>query len=121
MLRLIKKHLAACKKTSEKDWRCVPKKERTRVACPFYVVGPDPRNLNAPRIKKHTHTSDERIAKDFLLRFDVSLHENPKPEPPKALPSKTLDEAVAHYLATKHRRTKSRQQKLKLQMSRMVA
>lgn len=121
MLRLIKKHRAACKKTSEKDWKCVPKVERTRVSCPFYVVGPDPRDPTAPRIKKHTKTSDERIAKDFLLRFELSLYENPKPEPPKEPPPKSLDEAVAHYLDTKTRKSKPRQQKLGLQMRRMVA
>jgi len=121
MLRLIRKHLAACKKTSEKDWKCVPKIEKTRVACPFLVVGPDPRDPTAPRIKKHTKTSDERIAKDFLLRFELSLYENPKPEPPKEPPPKSLDEAVKHYLATKTRQSKPRQQKLDLQMRRMVA
>lgn len=121
MLRLIRKHLAACKKTSEKDWKCVPKKDRTRVACPFYVVGPDPRDRSAPTIKKHTNTSDERIAKDFLLRFELSLYENPKPEPPKEPPPKSLDEAVKHYLDTKTRKSKPRQQKLGLQMRRMVA
>src|ERR1035438_3704654 len=78
MLRLIKNHLAACKKTSEKDWKCFPKTGKARVACPFLVVGPDPRDPTAPRIKKHTKTSDERIAKDFLLRFELSLYENPK-------------------------------------------
>jgi Transglutaminase-like superfamily len=81
------------------------------VACPFLVVGPDPRDPTAPRIKKHTKTSDERIAKDFLLRFELSLFENPKPEPPKEPPSKTLDEAVEHYLGTKKRKSKPRQQK----------
>lgn len=121
MLRLIKKHLAACKKTSEKDWKCVPKIERTRVSCPFYVAGPDPRDRTAPPIKKHTRTSDERIAKDFLLRFELTLYENPKPETAKAPPSKTLDEAVEHYLGTKKRKSKPRQQKLTLQMGRMVA
>jgi hypothetical protein len=121
MLRLIRKHLAACKKTSEKDWKCVPKVERTRVSCPFYVAGPDPRDRTAPAIKKHTKTSDERIAKDFLLRFELSLYENPKPEPAKTPPPKTLDEAVEHYLGTKKRKSKPRQQKLTLQMSRMVA
>ncbi len=121
MLRLIRKHLAACKKTSEKDWKCFPKTGKAGVACPFVVVGPDPRDPTSPRIKKHTKTSDERIAKDFLLRFELSLYENPKPEPPKEAPSKSLDEAVKHYLATKKRKSKPRQQKLDLQMRRMVA
>jgi hypothetical protein len=90
MLRLIRKHLAACKKTSEKDWKCFPKTGKARVACPFLVVGPDPRDPTAPRIKKHTKTSDERIAKDFLLRFELSLYENPKPEPVWSKYSKPL-------------------------------
>src|ERR1022692_782018 len=66
MLRLIKKHLAACKKKSEKDWKCTPKSAGSRVACPFYVVGPDPRDRTAPRIKQYTNTGDERLAKAFL-------------------------------------------------------
>jgi hypothetical protein len=85
------------------------------------VVGPDPRDPTAPRIKKHTKTSDERIAKDFLLRFELSLYENPKREPPTEPPPKSLDEAVEHYLATKIRKSKPRQRKLDLQMRRMVA
>jgi hypothetical protein len=99
MLRLTRKHLAACKKTSEKDWKCVPKIEKTRVACPFLVVGPDPRDPTASRIKKHTKTSDERIAKDFLPRFELSLYENLKTEPPKESPPKSLDEAVKQGVA----------------------
>ena len=82
MLRLIKKHVRACGKTSEKDWKCKPTTQAKRVACPFYVVGPDPRDKAAPRIKVHTKTSDERIAKDFLLRFELSLYQDPKPAAP---------------------------------------
>ena len=76
MLRLIRKHLAACKKTSEKDWKCKPKVAGSRVACPFYVVGPDPKDKTAPRIKQHTNTADERLAKAFLLEFELSLYQS---------------------------------------------
>src|ERR1035441_6391013 len=90
MLRLIKKHLAACKKKSEKDWKCTPKSAGSRVACPFYVVGPDPRDRTAPRIKQYTNTGDERLAKAFLLEFELALYQKPKPEPLPPPPPKTL-------------------------------
>lgn len=119
MLRLIKKHLAACKKKSEQDWKCAPKSARSRVACPFYVVGPDPRDKTAPRIKQHTNTGDERLAKAFLLGFELSLYQKPTPEPPLPVPPKTLTEAVEHFVATKKHRSKDRQQKLRRQLTLM--
>jgi hypothetical protein len=120
MLRLIKKHLASCKKTSEKDFKCVAMVQKARAACPFYVAGPNPLQPGGPRIKQNTGTSDERIARDFLLRFEMSIYD-PKPKARKTPSAKTLEEAVGHYLGTKSRKSKPRQAKLKLQMNRMVA
>jgi len=119
MLRLIKKHLAACKKKSEKDWKCAPKSAGSRVVCPFYVVGPDPTDKTAPRIKQHTNTGDERLAKAFLLEFELSLYQKPTPEPPPPVPPKTLTEAVEHFVATKKHRSRDRQQKLRRQLALM--
>ncbi len=35
--------------------------ERSRVACLFYVVGPDPRNRKAPRIKKNSFNASSLV------------------------------------------------------------
>jgi integrase len=119
MLRLIKKHLAACKKKSEKDWKCTPKSAGSRVACPFYVVGPDPRDRTAPRIKQYTNTGDERLAKAFLLEFELALYQKPKPEPLPPPPPKTLAQAVEYFLGTKKHKSTARQQKLRRQLTLM--
>jgi integrase len=120
MLRLIKKHSTACTKGyKEKDWKCVPKVRGTRVSCPFYIVGPDPRGEDRPPIKKYTAVSDERLAKAILFEFETSLLTPAVEAPPKPIVT-TLDEAVKAYLATKIRRSEPRRKKLLLQLGRMV-
>ena len=117
MLRLIKKHVAACSKRSEKDWKCKPANPSTKtVQCPFYIVGPDPLKPSGPRIKKHAGTSDERIAKAALFEFERSLYD-PKPQTPRQA---TFTEAVELYIATKRHRSIARQKKLRLQLERMT-
>jgi hypothetical protein len=121
ILRLIKKHLAACTKGyKEKDWKCVPKVRGTRLACPFYIVGPAPRGQDRPPIKKYTGLSDERLAKLALFKFESSLL-TPTVEPPPKPKFTTLDDAVKSYLATKIRKSEPRRNKLKLHLGRMAA
>jgi integrase len=119
MLRLIKKHLAACKKRSEKDWKCQSKDERRKVSCPFYIVGPDPRDPTAPRIKHHTGTSSEQIARAKLVEFENGLF-NPQKEPQEQ-PKTILADAVEMYLTTKRFLSEDRQRKLRRELNGMVA
>jgi hypothetical protein len=113
--------LATSQRTSEKDWKCGPKDERSRVTCPFYVVGPDPRGPNLPRRKVHTRTNDERIGKEFMRDFGLALLREAQRRTCESKQPKTLDEAVGFYLATKKRRSKTRNDGLRLQMARLSA
>ena len=98
MLRLIKRHLAACPTTSEKDWKC---------RCPFYAIGPDPRKPGE-RFKEPCETSNEGIARARMHEFERMLYLEPEAakEPPKA-----IEEAVADFVATKKHRTDNRRRK----------
>jgi integrase len=118
MLRLIKKHVAGCAKTSEKDWKCKPKDGTGKVACPFYIVGPDPTNPTGPRIKIHTHTSAEQTARAVLIDFERSLFD-PSPQP-TVEPKRTMAEVIDLYLNTKKHNSEDRQRRLKQQLSGMA-
>lgn len=116
MLRLIKKHLAACEKTSEKDFKCKPKSNgAVKPNCPFYIVGPDPRNP-ATRIKKHAGTSNEKTACAVLHDFERELYLEPDKKPPKS-----LGEAIADFIATKKHRSEDRRRKCQRILGRMAA
>lgn len=119
MLRLVKKHIAACAKTSEKDWKCRPKDGTSKVACPFYIVGPDPINPTGPRIKKHTGTSAEQTARAALAEFERSLFD-PTPKPVEE-PKHALEEVLELYLVTKKHKSPDRQRRLRQQLAKMVA
>jgi integrase len=120
MLRLIKRHLTACIKTSETDFECEPKieivtkkadaKKIPKPRCPFRIVGPHP--LKRGKVyRENTKTSDERVAKAKLLQRETQF----VLEPDKAIPKKTrsLSEAVADFLSNKVDTSASRQRKLK--------
>jgi len=114
MLRLVKKHVAACPKTSATDWKC-PK----GVHCPFYVRGPHPTDKDAPLIVRHTGTTNEQAARMFLQDFERDLYDL-KPEPQPEKPELPLTEAIDLYLASKRHRSIPRQRKLKLQLGQMA-
>jgi len=116
MLRLVRKHVAACTKTSEKDWKCRPKNGKGKIACPFYIVGPDPRNPSGPRIKEHTRTSSEQVARARLVDFENEIF-NPKP---KEDPKVAIEEAVEFFLNTKVKKSTDRQKRLKKQLAEMA-
>lgn len=118
MLRLIKKHLVACAKTSEKDWKCRPKDGRGKVACPFYIIGPDPTDPTGPRIKKHTGTSAEQTARAVLNEFERSLFD-PTPTPAEEQ-RHTLAEVLGLYLTTKMHKSPDRQRRLRQQLTAMA-
>jgi integrase len=114
MLRLVKKHLAACGKKSVNDWKC-----SKGVRCPFYIRGPHPTDKNGGLIVKYTGTSNEQTARMFLQDFERDLYD-PKPEPQPEKPKLPLTEAIDLYVKTKKHRSIPRQRKLKLQLGRMA-
>jgi integrase len=120
VLRLIKRHLKTCTKTSETDFECEPRidtaikkadaKKTPKPRCPFRIVGPHP--LKRGKVyRENTETSDERVAKAKLLQRETQF----VLEPDKAIPkkTKTLSEAVAAFLRTKVDTSDSRQRKFK--------
>jgi site-specific recombinase XerD len=116
MLRLIKRHLNACSKTSETDFECEPKvnkavsKKISKPRCPFHIVGPHP--LKRGKVfKESTRTSDQRVAQAKLLQRETQFFLEPDKQTPKA--ARTLSEAVAAFLATKKNTSDGRQRKLK--------
>jgi site-specific recombinase XerD len=127
VLRLVKRHLKACVKTSETDFHCVAKlpaglpnrqKKIQKPRCPFRIVGPHP--LERGKIyKENTQTSDERIARFKLLQAEHRFLVEPDKQPPK--PAKTLEQAVAAFLNTKKRTSPARQRKLTRLLTRQHA
>jgi integrase len=117
MLRLIRKHVAACAETSERKWKCRARDGRSKVACPFYIIGRDPRNPAGPRIKRHTGTCSEQIARARLVEFENEIF-NPRP---KEAPNVTIEDAVQFFLKTKLKRSRERQVRLRQQLSEMAA
>ena len=120
MLRLIKRHLKACAKNSETDFRCEPKvaegsqkcvsKALPKPRCPFYITGPHPLKRGEV-FKESTETSDQRIAQAKLLKRETEFLLEPDRVTPKA--AKTLVEAVDAFLGTKKSTSKARQRKFK--------
>jgi site-specific recombinase XerD len=120
VLRLIKRHLKACCKTSESDFECESRvagphnkaagKKIPKPRCPFHIVGPHP--IQRGKIfKESTETSDQRIAQTKLLQRETQFLLDPDRVQPKAV--KTLGEAVTAFLNTKTDTSDSRQRKLK--------
>jgi site-specific recombinase XerD len=120
VLRLIKRHLKACSKTSESDFECASKVEKglgkgagkkvARPRCPFHIVGPHP--LKRGKIfKESTETSDQRVAQAKLLQRETQFLLEPDKVQPKAV--RTLAEAVLAFLNTKKDTSDARQRKFK--------
>jgi hypothetical protein len=116
MLRLIRRRVAACAETSERKWKCRARDGRSKVACTFYIIGPDPRNPTGPRIKRHTGTCSEQIARARLVEFENGIF-NPRP---REAPKVTIEEAVLFFLKTRLKRSKERQVRLGQQLGEMV-
>lgn len=89
-----------------------------KLACPFYIIGPDPKNPTGPRVKKHTGTSAEQTARAVLNEFERSLFD-PTPTP-IAEPNHTLVEALDLYLITKTHKSADRQRRLRRQLADMI-
>ncbi len=121
MLRLIKKHVTACGKTSEKDFRCKAKDPKgDKPQCPFYFIGPDPRHPQK-RIKKHAGTTNEQTALAVMHDFERALYlEPPTLDVPKTPAGKPILEALDHYAATKGHRSDDRRRKIRLLIRRMA-
>ena len=116
MLRLIKRHLKACSKTSETDFDCLAKvavglskaeqKRTPDPRCPFYIVGPDPRpNRRGKVFKRNTNTSDQRLAVVQLADAERTLLLEPEKATRK--PARKLEEVIGAFQATKRSVSKS--------------
>jgi hypothetical protein len=120
VLRLIKRHLKACAKTSENDFECEAKvgglvdkaasKKMPKPRCPFYIVGPHPLS-RSKTFKESTETSDQRVANAKLVQRETQFLLEPDKTQPKAV--KTLGEAVTAFLKTKKDTSGARQGKFR--------
>ncbi|MCX6608737.1 MAG: hypothetical protein NTV52_34800, partial [Acidobacteria bacterium] len=120
MLRLIKKHVSACAKSSEKDFRCKAKDGTAgKPQCPFYAIGQHPLNRTV-RVKHHTGTSNEASAIAAMHEFERTLVEPDAPAGSALPPGKSILEALDDYIATKKHRSDDRRRKIRLLISRMA-
>jgi len=115
MLRLIKRHLAGCEKTSETDFKCRAKGKSAKPNCPFYAVGPDPRNPGGKPYKAHCETSNESIAIARLHGFERTLYLEPDKKPPEP-----IEKAIDDFVATKKHKSDNRQRKCKRLLGKMA-
>lgn len=117
--RIIKKHLDACRKTSEKDWEC-----RTKVGRHRQVILPVLHcwsRSNEPYWFPHQEvhgTSAEQTALTVLNEFERSLFD-PTPKPLEE-PKHTLAEVLDLYLITKRHKSADRQRRLRWQLGNMI-